>query len=278
MLISSNAGKGDRMADERMLQAWLKGLGRLDDGPVYWWFTGITHGLTAEGGLMPLFRHENFSFGHYRRESDRRYTSVMQDVTLYRDLDSGELLSAFDNPYTGSTVSVDEIITKDINNFYDMDEGFGFIADGNRIPQPLDLEATEVDGLTWMTRVMDWQLPNPLDPERHKSAWTGPMVRLQMETTLRLDLAELADPAMHSVTATSGYEAISPWFPWLEMGGVDGHLVTRAVGKKLASYDLLPEKIAAVAEERFPGCISSAAEPPLSNDPWMGYLQRADAH
>jgi len=265
------------MADAEALQAWLRGLGRVDDGPVCWWFTGVTHGLTADGGLMPLFRHENFSYGHYQRESARRHTSVMQDVTLYRDLQTGALLREFVNPYTGKTVSIDEIITKDINNFYDLDEGFGFVADGNQIKQPLDVESVEVDGLRWMTRTMDWQLPNPLDPERHRAAWTGPIVRLQMETTLRLELSELENESLGSLQATSGYEAVTPWFPWLEMGGIEGHLITRAVGKKMDSYASLPPLIAAVTEERFPGCLSGKVNPPTSNDPWMTYLQRSEA-
>lgn len=262
------------MADAAALHAWLKGLGRLDDGPVFWWFTGITHGLTAEGGLQPLFRHENFSFGHYRRENAQRNVSVMQDVTLYRDLETGALLTDFANPYTGRTVRVDEIVTKDINNYYDLDAGFGFLADGNMIEQPLELETVEVAGLRWMTRTMDWQLPNPLDPKEHAVAYTGPLVRLQMETTLRLATAELANSALYSVPATSGYEAVTPWFPWLEMGGYEGHLITRAVGVKLESFDLLPADIISVTEQRFPGCLSGRSDPPESNDPWMGYLKR----
>ena len=71
-------------------KTWLKALGRLDDGPVFWWFTGVTHGLTVDGGLRPLFRHENFSFGPYSRESETRHLSCMQDVTFYRDLESAE--------------------------------------------------------------------------------------------------------------------------------------------------------------------------------------------
>ncbi len=261
------------MADEKTLYDWLKGLGRLDDGPVCWWFTGITHGLTADG-LRPMFRHENFSFGSYRRESKRRHVSVMQDVTLYRDLQSGKLLQDFVNPYTGNTVRVDEIVTKDINNYYDLDAGFGFLADGNKIEQPLEIETVVVDGHCWMTRSMDWQLPNPLDPELHAAAYTGPLVRLQMETTLRLDTTQLADPSLQQASASSSYEAVTPWFPWLEMADVDGHLITRAVGAKLDSFALLPADIAAVTEQRFPGCLSGDADPPASSDPWLAYLRR----
>ena len=259
-----------------LMQTWLKALGRVDDGAVYWWFTGITHGLTADGGLQPLFRHENFSFGTYHRVSDQRFESVMQDVTFYRDIESGQLLRDFTNPYTNETVPIDEVITKDINNFYDLEGGCGFLADGNEIAQPFAIDVTTVDDLAWMTRVMDWSLPNPLDPEKHAHAYTGPMVRLQMETTLRVELADLSNGAA-AIPATSSYEAVTPWFPWLHMGGRDGFLITRAMGKKLDSYDKLPQEVLSAAEQRFPGCVTGEQPPPDSVDPWMGYLKRSAA-
>ena len=257
---------------EDQMGAWLKAIGRTDDGPIYWWFTGITHGLTPDDGLKPLFRHENFSFGPYSRESDTRHTSVMQDITYYRDLDTGELIREYENPYTGERLHIVEVVTNDIRNFYDVNGNSGFIADGQEMHQPFEISATAVKDDVWMTRTMDWSLPNPLDPVIHANAYTGPMIRMQMETTLHIRRTDLDDGSKGSVPATSGYEAITPWFPWLHMGGRDGCLVTRAVGAKLNSYAELPPEILALGEARFPGCFTETADPPRGKDPWTDYM------
>ena len=255
------------------MTAWLKAIGRTDSGRVYWWFTGVTHGLTPDEGLKPLFRHENFSFGPYTRESESRHSSVMQDITFYRDLKSGQLIREFGNPYTGETVPIVEVVTNDIRNFYDANGNSGFIADGQEMQQPFEISTTQVQDDLWMTRHMDWTLPNPLDPAVHANAYTGPMIRMQMETTLHMRRQDVEDSAATSIAATSGYEAVTPWFPWMHMGGKEGYLITRAVGAKLQSYAELPGEILALGEERFPGCLTETADPPRGKDPWTDYME-----
>ena len=263
--------------EREAMRRWLKALGRLDDGRVYWWFTGVTYGLTPEAGLQPLFRHENFSFGPYRRTGEQRHESVMEDIVFYRDLDNGGLLRELTNPYTGETVAVIEVLSNAINNFYDIDGKSGFIADGQEIIQPLDLEFTAAGHDLWMKRSLDWSLPNPIDPSDYPLAYSGPMIRMQMETHLRVDREAVTNPDTQSVAASASYEAITPWFPWLHMGSRPGHLVTRAVGFKLASYQDLPADVFRLAEERFPGCVTERQKPPHGNGPWMDYLRMRQA-
>ncbi len=267
----------DFSSKQGRMSAWLKALGRLDDGPVYWWFTGITHGLTPHEGLVPLFRHENYSFGPYRKVSRHRHESVMQDITFYRDMKSGELIRSFVMPYTNEERPIVEVVTNDINNFYDVEGDSGFVADGQDMAQPFEIDVMEVANTVWMTRTMDWAFPNPLDPDTHKQAYSGPMIRLQMESTLHVDRDKLSDATATSVDARISYEAVTPWFPWMHMGDRPGYLITRATGAKLSSYKELPEDVMRASEERFPGCATGTAAPPQGKDPWTDYMQAMKA-
>jgi len=261
----------DLTTNQGQVNAWLKSIGRTDDGDCFWWFTGVTHGLTPDEGLTPLWRHENFSFGPYKKESATRHVASMEDITFYRDLQTGEVIRSFTVPYTNEKRPIIDVVTNAIHHFYDEEGHSGFVADGQDFAKELELEVTEVQDTVWLTRQFDWSFPNPLDPELHALAYSGPAIRLQMETTLKVKRSDLDDSSQSWAPAHSSYEAVTPWFPWMHMGNRPGHLITRAMGIKLQSYDQLPAHIIAASEERYPGCITGEASPPRGKDPWTDY-------
>jgi len=72
----------------------------------------------------------------------------------------------------------------------------------------------------------------------------------------RGSLAEVSDPDVMNAAATLDYHTTSNLRPWLNMGDIEGHLESQAVGKKVSTVDQFPADYLAMANELFPEFIA----------------------
>ena len=77
------------------------------------------------------------------------------------------------------------------------------------------------------------------------------------------DVGELNDPDVDSVPARVGWVRISSWLPWMEMGDRVGMLYFHTAGRKLDSFDDLPEVMKNEIAQNFP---EYAGPPPLDDE------------
>ncbi len=65
-------------------------------------------------------------------------------------------------------------------------------------------------------------------------------------------LKQLQDPHQPSADTIMSWDTETTWWPWLEMGDREGHMIFGSMGRKLARLDDVPEMVIAASEERFP--------------------------
>lgn len=234
---------GGRAADltdpDELLLAFMRLAGSLDDRLVIWWMDGMRYGVVDAHATL-LFGMKVGMFHRFFRQPDGRFAVAMFELTYYTDLDTGELLEEFHNPYTGATNRARHVrlgpeirhqtgagIARPDNPMvkaYHSALGPALIR-GDDVWIPLDVEATI-------------EFPQP----------TAPSIVLNHYTTVHGRLSDALNPALDSAACELNFQNVLKWEPFMRMGDHPGHMMSRAAGRKLESVDELPADYLAMAE------------------------------
>jgi hypothetical protein len=216
---------------QRLLTAFMRLSGSLDNRLVIWWMDGRRYGVVGARATL-MYGMKVGMFHRFFRQPDGSYKLAMFELTYYTDLATGELLETYENPYTGQTNRVMHVrLGPDIRHqtstgladpgdpmVHDYHSGLGpALIRGDDVWIPTDVEATI-------------KFPNPKAPE----------IILNHYTTVHGSLRDAIDPDVVSAPATLAFQNILKWEPWMRMGDHPGHMMSRAAGRKLESVDDLP--------------------------------------
>ena len=61
-----------------------------------------------EGNLDPMFSMINYNVTRWRQAEEHKYLATMNEVALFTRFDTDEVITHWDNPYTGETVEVQQ--------------------------------------------------------------------------------------------------------------------------------------------------------------------------
>jgi hypothetical protein len=244
---------------DRLLTAFMRLAGSLDERLIIWWMDGLRYGIVDARAKL-LFGMQVGMFHRFFRQPDGSYKLAMFELTYYTDLETGELLEEFSNPYTGDTDRVShvrlgpEIRHQTVHGLADPENpmvhdyhsqlGPALIR-GDDVWIPTDVEATI-------------RFPNPKAPE----------IRLNHYTTVHGQLSAALNPDLVSAPATLAFQNILKWEPFMRMGDRPGHMMSRAAGRKLESMDELPPAYLAMAKRQHAKLIADpvATLEPLTRD------------
>jgi hypothetical protein len=238
-LVLADNPADDLTDPDRLLTAFMRLSGSLDDRLIIWWMDGMRYGVVDAHAKL-LFGMKVGMFQRFFREPDGSFRSAMFELTYYTDLATGELLEAFANPYTGETNKVQHVrlgpeirfmtsagITRPVNPMvkaYASQLGPAVIHDDD-VWIPLDVEATI-------------EFPKP----------TAPSIVLNHYTTIHGRLDDALNPALDSAPCELNFQNVLKWEPFFRMNDHPGHMMSRAAGRKLESVDELPADYIAMAE------------------------------
>ena len=233
------------------LTTFMRLAASLDDRLVIWWMDGIRYGV-VDAICRPLYGMKVGMFHQFRINPDGSYRFAIFELTYYTELDSGALLTSYANPYTGQSDHVmhvrlgPTIRTQTIDGMtvppdpairnYQSRLGLPTVH-GDRIWMRTDVEARIV-------------LPVPGAPE----------IILNHYTTVGGNVSEATDRDRASAPADLSFQNIIRWEPWMRMGDRPGHLMSRAIGRKLASVDELPADYLAMAGRLHPDYLRNPLE------------------
>ena len=232
-----------------LLTAAVKLRGTLDDRMVIWWMKGVRYGVVKDE-LNPLFNMLVGSFSRYKEVPGRGYQVTMLELGYLTDLETGEPLDEFKNPYTGKIVTVPEqrlgpLPVMLTSSGVEIDTGASF----DSIDLKTRLGPAIVDGDDiWLredsTAKVDSDLP-----------MMGKHVYNEL-VTYRGRVSDVNNPDLAAAPATVTYQSVTSWREWFESGGIPGHTTARAAGKKIFSIEQLPADYLAAAQERHPEIIA----------------------
>ncbi len=231
------------------LTALAKLRGSIDGSTVMWWMKGVRFGV-VDHIVTPMFGMLIGSFQRMRPLPGKGFELNMLEMGYFTDLDTGEVLDTFRNPYNGKLCEVPEqrlgpypvlmtpsgVVLPDVKPFneVELDTRIGpAIVQGNDV-WIRDDSTVKVDS------------DHPM---------MGKHTYNEM-VTYRGKLSDINNPDLASAPAEISFQSVTSWRAWLQADGVGGHTTGRANGMKISSVDEFPVEYLAAARERHPDIIS----------------------
>lgn len=222
--------------------------GSLREEDVPWWFTGTIFAVRGDNETpRPFVRFEGMEIYWFSHRPDG-YQLGGHTVTFFRDLETGQFLREFKNPWTGRLDEVKPAVQGGNLGFhYGADGIWPVRLDGSALIQPerrpLALAWHAIGEQVWLQHQTVYPPGMPPMHGQRQSIFTSFQAMQESERA--------ALPATFSSTVFMG------WLRWMDMQGEPGHVIWHASGAKLRGIDELPREYRERAEREYPERLSA---------------------
>jgi hypothetical protein len=184
-------------------------------------------------------------------EKGEGYKLVSREILLYQDPKTGEVLSTWENPWTGETVDVLHVANDPVNHTAYKVGRFG----------PAKFYGTTNADRWWMTTTVPLWYPNVLASEYQKEI--GGVYHATEMFNFMGDTASLLDKETNTADVQVGWVRMSDWLPWMMMEGREGVIYMHTAGRKLDSWDQMGDTMKEEIAKNYP---EYASPPPADDD------------
>ncbi len=252
-LVASAIGRRTALADGHVDPNTVDGLYTIhrklnysfDDRIVYWYLRAIRYGL-VDSAFTPFWDMHVGFISIAEDEGDGFRTKTMSSI-FYTDIESGELLENFDNPFTGERVPVRQPGMNRSSRLYNK---AGMVADRTERPGMNMTQFGDV-GPAWIVGDDVW-CRGDTGFRGEPTTDEGRLIQINDWSTYHGSISEVADQDVTSANATQAFNDINTWPGWLNMGDVQGNYVSRGFGRKSWSMDGMPPEWSAIMRDRYP--------------------------
>lgn len=228
----------------------------IDNEPAIYWWHGKAYSRKQGERDVHLFDVEGMNIRACSSISDEKagegFHLVSREILLYKDKETGEVLSTWDNPWTGETVDVLQVANDPVN--FKMYET-------NRDGTPIQWTGEMGGGSWWLRSTFPLWYPNPLGGDYQKEVGGTYHATEMFDFFGRTD--DLLDPETTTAKITVGWARVSDWLPWMNMNGREGVMYMHTAGRKLGSFEELSETLKTEIATHYP----EYASPPPAGDP-----------
>ncbi len=275
MLVFGSASHADQLdpndPDDALTIARKTGCSTVDGEAITFWWHGQAYSRRAGERDRKLFLVEGMNVRACTTVKDPQrgegFKLVSREILLYKDPKTGEVLSKWDNPWTGETVDVLHVANDPVNwTAYKTGRG----------GQPMKFTGTILDGSWWTTNTVPLFYPNPLASEYQKEI--GGTYHATEMFNFFGDTESLLDPETTTAEVQVGWIRMSDWLPWMMMQGRDGIIYMHTAGRKLASWDDMSDTMKNEIRKHYPDYVG----PPPADDErrnetsWLYYKRIRD--
>ncbi len=232
--------------------------GNLDFGKVkYGWYGGTVCGVREGEAVRPLMGFEGFSATRLVDNGDGSYQKLLREVVFYSDLQTGEILETFLNPYTNEAVRVVPVANDPFNivieKYYPKGPSYGGLREQEeeRRPMILPWKITKPDTVTLATDIHLFY-PSALQPEEWPRESSGKFVQVSEMFRYIIAKKDLEDDSKTSVEYSGAWSRITPWLPWMLMGQEPGHAFYMGTMGAYDNLDMLSDNARLFAEKNYP--------------------------
>ncbi len=241
------------------------------DEPMIGGFHGLMYARLGDKRMVPVFGYTGTGVLLAKMDENNDLWVKSRETGYFTDLETGDILETWDNPFTGKTVEVYHFynpqlvgkIGKEIPQFFFgtegdsptlMNEGTVFPNEEGRYPFILPFHSYGDD------MMLSWdythEYTNPVTPDGWPRSSTGPRISPSEHFTFQCSREQLEDRDQPTVRMVAGFSRISQFWPFMEMGGTpyaDGSLFGRMFSHKgLPGYGDVPPKVLAYIEKNAP--------------------------
>lgn len=231
---------------EDNLYGLLKLMGDLSGQPIFWTQPGRIYAFQDGELAFPILDYTGCTIRSIKQISSGEYQSRYRGWMLMQDPETGAVLDQWTSPLTNETV--------DVEHFATWVGRQKFSATGLERPENFSGD------FTWFDRefVLPWQVlgDDVWCPYEQFSVYTDREGNSRYEKAIHTYQGLLSDLKNKDLTlapATIASQSQSPWFPWMNMERVEGHMILRSLGKKYQTLNELPVWLTEELEKRYPG-------------------------
>jgi hypothetical protein len=234
------------------MDALIRMRGALDDRLVISFLEGVYYGVVA-ARIRPLYGLSAGLFRQYRPRSDGGWDYANFELVYVTDLESGELLTEFRNPYTGRTGKPPQTrlgpSRLTISPQREVIRGAALAADdaGFHRFRPARIVGDDV----WILEESAVQAPPPLN------------FSFNEVLTYRARAADLADRNLTHVPTEVHFNSVIGWRAWQGMEtfeGAPGHVMGNCAGRVVTRLEELPARYRSWTERHHPDVLTRPLE------------------
>jgi hypothetical protein len=224
------AGAGPvRFADpQRELEAVIRVLGDLTGREAPWWYTGVVLGVRPGEEPRPLVRFEGSEINRFTPQADGSFVLTASTVSFFQDLETGEVLDTWHNPFTGRTVPVQANVLSGRGHVVWSRAGVQPVFPNMPAPvSPLHVHWVSHGPWVWM---------------RHDRVYPPGMPQPRAEaSSMLVERRALEDDSLAAVPTHFSASYVVRYSSWMQMPDDAGHAVWHASGLKLESVEQYPQ-------------------------------------
>lgn len=262
----------DLRTPEGNVLAYARIQGNLDpEATSYSWYSGRVSGMRpGEAGrdLMGII-----GMGAVRMlplDGEYGFQMLRKELGFFVDLETGEVIDRWVNPYIDEEVEVVHLANPAINAAikpYRQRQGLYEEIDGGGKGTPFMLPWKLVGGRAMTEQHGHLWVKNPMDPAVWKRESAGSSIRISDSNSFNVSIEDLQNPDMKKVPSFGNWTHQRPWQPWMLMGQAPGFIQYTCFTGSAASLDDVPSQIVGLARDRFPEFLVAPTEvkPPESS-------------
>lgn len=219
--------------------------------------TGTVMGVRDNEAVRPLFGFEVFSSIRVLKQENGDYQRLCRELIFYKDLNTGELMDSWLNPYTNEEVAVVDVANDPFNyvisDHFPDPPSYGGLNTEKPPRRPFIRNWTLLnDDTVVLTSDIHLYYRNKLDPAIWVRESAGPMNRVSELFRYSIRREDIENDALTHMPHTGVWNRITPWLPWMLMGTAPGHIVYAGTFSSVPSVDAVPAAVAKRVRERFP--------------------------
>ena len=240
----------------------------VDGEPSTFWWAGRAYSRRQGERDKLLFNVEGMNVracvSDTHAERGEGYRMVSRELLIYRDAETGESLSTWENPWTGEEVEVLHVANDPVNHS---------AYERNRDGTPFKWSGMIDEGQWRVNITVPLFYPNPLASAYQKEI--GGTYHATEMFNFFGNVDDLLDPETTTAAGQVGWARMSDWLPWMKMEGREGLIYMHTAGLRFSSWDAMPDSMKEEIETHYP----DYKQPPPLDDTrrnvtsWM-YYQR----
>lgn len=221
------------------------------DNPQFYFWSGAVYGRRSGEKDLHLFNVQGVNpracrFHYDESRGGRGYQAAARELMLYLDPVTNNVLDTWSNPYTGETVDVIQMVNDPASMSAPK---FPLKEDGN--PAPFRLNWRDMGTHLVADRVRPFFRDDPMGGD-YQDYVGGKYQVLEMSGFFVAKRDVQAYKEGNMIPYVASWTRISPWLPWMKMGGREGMIVLSSQGRSTRSFDDLPEPLKSAIQNDFP--------------------------
>lgn len=217
---------------------WVKTRASLEaDRSTFLFWNGSIYASIPGKKKKLLFNLVGVSVSRCVPNSGGGWDYISRELNCYLHPLTGEVLHKWENPWTGETVPIVQIVNNPIQGYF---QGkFPAQVEGERTTFAFDIFPTYPNSLTKEPKFVEYS-PQP-------TYETAELFKLTVST------ADLLNSKLITISELElNWNRIGQWLPWMRMGKTPGYLIYTASGKKVNDFTQLPELLQIEINTHYP--------------------------